>query len=162
MVLLRMMYIGRVVVQLPAAGLPSKTSYFSGRLLRHRATLCCASVRGRLFNSYAPLEFIADSSAVRFLERTLEALHEGSGAPWWATITLTVVIARSLITFPFAIIQRRITAKLVLLKPKMDELAKELFQEVRQAQHMLKWDEKKAKKVFNIEVSCTIIVILPV
>lgn len=153
MVLLRPVCGGRAVLRSSSKGLPVtavRSFCYAGRLLGRRATLY--TVKGRCFGSYAPLEFIADSSAVRFLERALQVIHESTGTPWWATIPLTVLMARSLITFPFAIIQRRITAKLVLLKPKMDELAKELFQEVKQAQRMFKWDEKKAKQVFNIEV----------
>ncbi|GAV07661.1 hypothetical protein RvY_17476 [Ramazzottius varieornatus] len=150
MVLLRLVCGARAVLRSSSRGLPVGASCYAGRVSGRRATLYI--VKGRFFNSYAPLDFIADTSAVKFLERSLQVIHESTGTPWWATIPLTVLMARSLITFPFAIIQRRITAKLVLLKPKMDELAKELFQEVKQAQRMFKWDEEKANQVFNIEI----------
>jgi hypothetical protein len=59
-------------------------------------------------------------------QSTLELFHLDLGLPWWGAIVATTIIARSLITFPFAVYQERQRARMHLLKSKTEELVEVL------------------------------------
>lgn len=48
---------------------------------------------------------ISDSQAVSYVQKSLLAVHDTTGLPWWATIALSTLILRGFITFPLAVYQ---------------------------------------------------------
>lgn len=105
------------------------------------------------FSNTAFVDYVATSSLVRSCEKVLVTIHETCGTPWWATIIVTVFSLRCLVTLPFAVVQRRIGAKLASLKPEMDVIAKRLAMEVKNIQLARRWSDIKAANVFKSEVS---------
>lgn len=51
----------------------------------------------------------------------LDGVHSYTHLPWWAVITCTTFILRSLVTLPLAVHQNKILAKMELLKPTLKE-----------------------------------------
>lgn len=48
---------------------------------------------------------ISDSKPVAYLQDGLVFLHDTTGLPWWATIVVSTVLLRTIITLPFAVYQ---------------------------------------------------------
>lgn len=48
---------------------------------------------------------ISNSTPVAYLQDGLVILHDSTGLPWWATIILSTVALRSIVTLPFTIYQ---------------------------------------------------------
>lgn len=96
---------------------------------------------------------LSESTPVEYIQKFLLSFHDTSGLPWWATIVCTTILLRSCVTLPLAVYQNYILAKLENLKLEMPEIAKELRKETAVAIKLYKWDEKKAKLVYNRSVS---------
>ncbi|RUS82554.1 hypothetical protein EGW08_009684 [Elysia chlorotica] len=86
-----------------------------------------------------------DFPIIRAAEVTIQKLHEMTGLPWWATITLTAVTLRLCVIMPLSIYALHNAEKLERLQPEILEISKGLKQEVSMAMHQFKWDEKRAK-----------------
>lgn len=48
---------------------------------------------------------VADWKIVQLAQNTLLNMHDVTGLPWWASITLSALMARAVITLPFSLIQ---------------------------------------------------------
>lgn len=48
---------------------------------------------------------VADWKIVHLAQNTLLNMHDMTGLPWWASITLSAIMARAVITLPFSLIQ---------------------------------------------------------
>lgn len=55
-------------------------------------------------------------------QHALEMFHTYSSLPWWATIVVSTVILRGVITLPLSSKQSRLIAKMELLRPTLKEL----------------------------------------
>ena len=97
-------------------------------------------------------EYMSSTTAVKGFEKFLQMTHEVTGSAWWATILVTVVVARSVVTFPFAVLQRRVAGKLLTLKPQMDAVAQKVAKEVRKMQETYQWSSLRASQVFRQKV----------
>ncbi|XP_055330471.1 cytochrome c oxidase assembly protein COX18, mitochondrial-like [Paramacrobiotus metropolitanus] len=99
--------------------------------------------------STAWVDYMADSALVRGCEKILLTVHETCGTPWWATIIISVVALRSVVTVPLAVLQRRISAKVSSLKPQMDQIAREVAHGVSVQRRAKNWTEQQAASAFR-------------
>jgi len=83
----------------------------------------------------------------------LETVHSSCGLPWWATIAVTTIALRTVLTLPLMAYSFNNTAKLQLLRPKLKELQKELTQEVARAMQEKGWTPEYAKNEYRRNVS---------
>ncbi|XP_076629012.1 cytochrome c oxidase assembly protein COX18, mitochondrial isoform X2 [Colletes latitarsis] len=83
----------------------------------------------------------------------LRAMHYNTGLPWWATIILATLCARTFVTLPLAIHQLQVRAKLENLQDEMKPIAEKLKMETRMAVKTLDWSASYATSVYNKNVS---------
>lgn len=50
---------------------------------------------------------LSESTVVQYAQNTIIMIHDFSGLPWWASIMLTTVLIRSLVTLPLSLYQVR-------------------------------------------------------
>ena len=95
-------------------------------------------------------------------QSVLEAVHTSTGLPWWATIALTAVALRTVVTLPLATYSAVIMARVEKLQPELAELTKRLKMEVRKAIKDFGWSNNKARIKYNATVSIAINVIFKI
>lgn len=106
--------------------------------------------------SFAEKYLSTDFPPIGAASQILETVHDTTGLPWWATIALTTVGLRSVITLPLAIYGQRIMAKLEAQQPELKEKASILLKEVAHAKKHRGWTQKEAEVQFKMNV-CTIL-----
>ncbi|GLG96518.1 Uncharacterized protein GBIM_03473 [Gryllus bimaculatus] len=89
-----------------------------------------------------------DSPPVLYAQELLLHVHDISCMPWWATIVMTTVVLRTTVTFPLALYQNYILAKLDILQLQLKEISKEMGRETSLAVKKFNWTEKQAKAVY--------------
>ncbi|KAK7864601.1 hypothetical protein R5R35_003191 [Gryllus longicercus] len=89
-----------------------------------------------------------DSPPVLYAQELLLHVHDISCMPWWATIVMTTVVLRTTVTFPLALYQNYILAKLDILQLQLKEISKEMGKETSLAVKRFNWTEKQAKAVY--------------
>ncbi|XP_072896803.1 cytochrome c oxidase assembly protein COX18, mitochondrial [Hemitrygon akajei] len=94
-------------------------------------------------------ESISDSVPVHLMENLLTNVQQSTGLPWWASIICTTVALRATVTFPLAIYQTYIIAKVENLQPEIAELAKRLRYEVSVRAKQVGWSESVARFRFR-------------
>ncbi|XP_043264561.1 cytochrome c oxidase assembly protein COX18, mitochondrial [Colletes gigas] len=99
------------------------------------------------------VKIISESYLVECIMDALRAMHHNTGLPWWATIILTTLCARTFITLPLAIHQLQVRAKLENLQHEMKPIAEKLKMEARMAVKTLDWSPSYATSVYNQNVS---------
>lgn len=87
----------------------------------------------------------------------LETVHSLTGLPWWASIALTTITLRTLVTLPLMIFSLNVTAKIELLQPEIKQLSQELTNEIKLAQAKFQWSQKLALYHYKINVCCILI-----
>lgn len=92
---------------------------------------------------------LAQSRLVEGLMGGLQAIHDSLHIPWWMSIIISTIMLRGIITFPLAVYQNYIFARIENLKPEMDTLIKELKKETAVAIRKFGWDEVHARRMFN-------------
>ena len=92
------------VVQLGYTSLPSSLRSSSGQSRR-----------------FISLSAFSPHVIIHTAERFLDGVHHYTYLPWWAVITCTTFILRSVVTLPLAVHQNKILAKMELLKPTLQE-----------------------------------------
>ena len=75
-------------------------------------------------SSSNPFGFINDSPFARFFENSLIDLHDFGSIEWSTTIVCAAVVFRIFICFPIKIYQDKLSAKLINIQPKIDEVLK--------------------------------------
>lgn len=95
---------------------------------------------------------ISSSTPVLALQNVLLDLHNFSGLPWWAVISLTTLGIRSFCVFPLAVHQNQVIGRLANINIELGKIAPELNKEVNIARKMYDWDEKTSKIVFTRHV----------
>lgn len=106
----------------------------------------------RHFSADAFFTSISHSTAVAHFQDGLVRLHDTTGLPWWATIVLSTVLMRTVITLPLTIYQHRITARLEHITAEMPAIVAELKQEAAVARRHYKWSEAETRRVYNRSV----------
>ncbi|XP_014216427.1 mitochondrial inner membrane protein COX18-like [Copidosoma floridanum] len=100
-------------------------------------------------------EFIrtfSESKIVEVAQQILLKIHEATGLPWWASIALTAYMMRTVITLPFSIVQTRNSAKLMLIKPELEEIIKNCKREANHAVSFHGWTESMARIKYRKDV----------
>lgn len=98
-------------------------------------------------------EHVSTSSPVLQMQQYLIQIHDYTGLPWWASIILSTVIFRSVVTLPLTIYQHTIVARLEKIKLELPEIASKLRREVSLVQVELKWSDIESKSVYERTVS---------
>lgn len=80
-------------------------------------------------------------------------MHYSTGLPWWASIALSTVALRGIVTLPLAVYSMYIMARVELLQPEIGKLSQELRREVAMAVKKFAWDAKYARFKYNSTVS---------
>lgn len=75
--------------------------------------------------------------------------HDATHLPWWSTIILTTIIARTVTTLPLSIYQQQILAKVEKISLEMPAIAEELKKETNIAVRKFKWNEQQAKMMYS-------------
>lgn len=96
---------------------------------------------------------ISNSTPVHYFQQGLVQMHDITGLPWWATVILSTVLLRTVVTLPFAIYQNKISAKIELLTLEMPDIVQELKRETAIAIKQFKWSEQQARVTYNRSVS---------
>lgn len=96
---------------------------------------------------------ISESIPIAYLQQTLVYVHDSSGLPWWASIILSTILFRSLVTLPLIIYQYKIVARLQNLKFEMSAIVNELKKEATLAMKQLKLTEEQTRLLYNRSVS---------
>jgi len=97
--------------------------------------------------------FGPESPPVRLAMTLLEHVHLHTGLPWWATIVMTTVALRLGLTFPLAVYQAHVIARVEGLQPELARFAAALRRQVSVAGHQRGWSEKQMRSKFNVKVS---------
>lgn len=93
---------------------------------------------------------LSESKPVAILQDATIQLHDMTGMPWWATIIASTFLLRGCITFPLALYQNKILAKVERLSTvDMPELVKELKMETAIAKRKFEWTEQQAKSTYT-------------
>uniref|UniRef100_A0AAG5D042 Membrane insertase YidC/Oxa/ALB C-terminal domain-containing protein n=1 Tax=Anopheles atroparvus TaxID=41427 RepID=A0AAG5D042_ANOAO len=92
---------------------------------------------------------ISQSTPVAYVQHGMMDLHDFTGLPWWATIILTTIGLRTVVTLPLAIYQNKILVRLEKISLEMPELIKELKLETAYAIKKFNWTEKEARIMYN-------------
>lgn len=95
---------------------------------------------------------VSNSSCVAHFQDGLVRLHDTTGLPWWASIILSTVLFRTVITLPLTIYQHRITARLEQISAEMPKIVAELKQEAAVARRQFRWNEAETRRVYNRSV----------
>lgn len=92
---------------------------------------------------------VSQSAPVAVLQESITQLHDLTGLPWWSSIMLSTFLLRGAITFPLAIYQSKILAKVEKLQDEMPAIVKELKMETAYGMKKFKWTEKQARLLYN-------------
>ena len=91
---------------------------------------------------------VSSSTPVTFIQESLTQFHDFSGMPWWATIMVSTVLVRGVVTLPLGFYQSKILAKVEKLGEEMPAIVKELKGETAYAIKKFGWNEKQAKTMY--------------
>lgn len=91
--------------------------------------------------------------AVSVVYRLTVCFNALTGLPWWASIALSTIALRGIITLPLAVYSLHIMARVELLQPEIGKLSQELRREVAMAVKKFAWDAKYARFKYNSTVS---------
>ncbi|XP_062542231.1 cytochrome c oxidase assembly protein COX18, mitochondrial [Armigeres subalbatus] len=92
---------------------------------------------------------VSNSTPVAYCQQSLVELHDLSGLPWWASIILSTVLLRTVVTMPLAIYQNKIVARLEKISLEMPDIVKQLKMETAVAIKKFDWTEKEAQIMYN-------------
>ncbi|XP_036347007.1 cytochrome c oxidase assembly protein COX18, mitochondrial-like [Rhagoletis pomonella] len=92
---------------------------------------------------------LSQSAPVGCMQEALTAIHDYSGLPWWASIVMSTMLFRTIITLPLAIYQNKIMARLELLALEMPAIVAELKKEAAMAMKKFNWTESQTRLVYN-------------
>ncbi|GAQ87219.1 cytochrome oxidase biogenesis protein [Klebsormidium nitens] len=96
---------------------------------------------------------IASESAapIAAIQYMLEAMHQYTGLPWWATIAATTLTARACL-FPITLFQMRSTARMSAARPELEVLSKKMRENVtdHQATQEIQRQMSEVMKKYNV------------
>ncbi|XP_058827803.1 cytochrome c oxidase assembly protein COX18, mitochondrial [Topomyia yanbarensis] len=92
---------------------------------------------------------VSCSTPVAYMQQGLIAMHDLSGLPWWASIIVSTVLVRSIVTLPLAIYQNKIVARLEKITLEMPAIASELKRETAFAIKKYSWTEQEARIMYT-------------
>jgi membrane protein insertase Oxa1/YidC/SpoIIIJ len=92
---------------------------------------------------------VSASAPVTYLQDLTLQLHDSTGLPWWGTIVVSTILLRGIFTFPLAIFQAKILAKVENITTEMPAIVKELKIETARAIKKFEWSEAQARVMYN-------------
>ncbi|XP_055606874.1 cytochrome c oxidase assembly protein COX18, mitochondrial [Uranotaenia lowii] len=92
---------------------------------------------------------LSQSTPVAYVQQGLVAIHDYSGLPWWASVIVSTVLLRSVVTLPLTVYQNKIVARLEKITLEMPDIVKELKKETAVAMRKFHWTEKEARIMYN-------------
>lgn len=95
-------------------------------------------------------KYISDSTPVAYMQEGLKFAHDITGLPWWASIILSTVVLRSVVTLPLTVYQYKIMGRLEKISKEFPDIIEELKRETAMGIQKFKWNEKQAKQIFAI------------
>lgn len=95
---------------------------------------------------------LSNSAPVHHFQEHLVLLHDLTGIPWWATIVLSTVALRTIITLPLAIYSNKVSAKLENITGEMPAIIQELKMEAVMARKKFQWSDQQTRIVYNRSV----------
>lgn len=95
---------------------------------------------------------VSNSAPVHHFQEHLVLLHDLTGLPWWATIVVSTVALRTVITLPLAIYSNTVSAKLENITGEMPAIVQELKMEAAMARKKFQWSEQQTRIVYNRSV----------
>lgn len=110
------------------------------------------SHQSRSFSAAGIYTSISNSTPVAEFQEGLIKLHDTTGLPWWATIILSTILLRSVITLPLTVYQQKIAARIEMISGEMPDIVKELKQEAMVAKKRFQWTDTQTKNVYNRSV----------
>merc|ERR1719342_578223 len=88
--------------------------------------------------------------AVHYIEDAMASIHDSTGLPWWATITITTGTLRLLLTMPAHITQQKVMAKRYIMSEEMNKDLLPSLQKATDRQVLInKWSKKKAQASYR-------------
>lgn len=120
--------------------------------------LCYPSVIGTTNGQHRNFSFasffttVSNSAPVHHFQEHLVLLHDLTGLPWWATIVVSTVALRTVITLPLAIYSNKVSAKLENITGEMPAIVQELKMEAAMARKKFQWSEQQTRIVYNRSV----------
>lgn len=95
---------------------------------------------------------VSSSAPVTNCQEAIIQIHDFSGLPWWSTIIISTFMLRAAITFPLAIYQSKVLAKVEKVSQEMPDIVKELKVETVHAMKKYSLTEKQARFMYNKSV----------
>ncbi|XP_075216958.1 cytochrome c oxidase assembly protein COX18, mitochondrial [Lycorma delicatula] len=92
---------------------------------------------------------LSESKAVAVSQKLLVSVHDNSGLPWWATIAVSTILLRFSVTFPLALYQHYILAKIENLKLELPAIVKEIQNEIVRATKIYNWSPRTTTIVYQ-------------
>lgn len=119
--------------------------------------LCCpptsSTADGRRNFSFSSFfTTVSNSAPVHYFQEHLVLLHDLTGLPWWATIVVSTVAMRTVITLPLAIYSNKVSAKLENITGEMPAIVQELKMEASMARKKFQWSDQQTRIVYNRSV----------
>lgn len=136
----------------------SRSQILTSDVNNHQKNQKCLQIQQNRQFSYTSAittlwQSISNSTPVHYFQQGLVQMHDITGLPWWATVILSTVLLRTVVTLPFAIYQNKISVKIELLTLEMPDIVQELKRETAIAIKQFKWSEQQARVTYNRSVS---------
>uniref|UniRef100_A0A336MUR6 CSON006167 protein n=1 Tax=Culicoides sonorensis TaxID=179676 RepID=A0A336MUR6_CULSO len=91
---------------------------------------------------------MSESTPVHYVQEGLVTFHDTTGLPWWATIIISTITLRTLITLPLTVYQYKVMGRLEKIGQEFPKVLEELKKETAYAVKKFNWTEKQAKVMF--------------
>ncbi|CAG8457326.1 14150_t:CDS:2 [Funneliformis caledonium] len=94
---------------------------------------------------------------ISFNQSVLEFMHNSTALPWWATILISTILLRTLLTLPIAIIQQKSGARMISLQPQImdvfEKLKHEVVREVKKRNGTYEEFQRELTKRFRAKIN---------
>uniref|UniRef100_A0A1A9W7L8 Membrane insertase YidC/Oxa/ALB C-terminal domain-containing protein n=1 Tax=Glossina brevipalpis TaxID=37001 RepID=A0A1A9W7L8_9MUSC len=110
--------------------------------IRFNSTVSPVETTGFIANIW---QSISNSTPVAYVQQSLVDIHDFTGLPWWASIVMSTILFRSIVTLPLTIYQHKITARLEKISIEMLGLVNELKKEANLAMKTFQWTEQQTR-----------------
>lgn len=95
---------------------------------------------------------ISNSTCVHLCQQNLINFHDYTGLPWWATIIVTTIVLRTIITSPLTVYTNKIAIRLEQIGAEMPPIVAELKMETAQAKHLYNLSDRDTQRLFRHNV----------
>lgn len=158
MILLRLKKIPQIYGRNFSVLQSSRSQILTSEVNNYQKNQSCLQIQQKRQFSYTTAittlwQSISNSTPVHYFQQGIIQVHDITGLPWWATVIISTVFLRTVVTLPFAIYQNKISARIELLTLEMPEIVQGLKRETAIAIKQFKWSEQQARVTYNRSVS---------